>query len=139
MKLGEKLKQTLNELEQARIKGLEAQAATELEKVRKERAELEMWINSIRDNFIAQINASRVPYDKIYDYTQKEWIRKAINGSAPHSDLWSKFRQFWNKEGLAPIIEEEHDGLGVESWINITLTILPPRPRNFATGGAYEG
>lgn len=139
MKLGEKLKQTLDELEQARIKGLEAQAAADMEAIRRTRAELEDWIEHTRVELVAQIERGKVPLKKVTDYSRKEWLRSASKGHASNHDLWSKFRNFWIKEGLEPVLEEAHDGMGMESWINLTVKVLPSRPRNFASGGAYEG
>lgn len=139
MKLGEKLKQTLDELEQARIKGLEAQAAADMEAIRRTRAELEDWIEHTRVELVAQIERGKVPLKKVTDYNRKEWLRSASKGHASNHDLWSKFRNFWIKEGLEPVLEEAHDGIGIDAWINLTVKVLPAKPRNFASGGAYEG
>lgn len=139
VKLGDKLKQTLEELEQARIKGIEAQAAADMEAIRRTRAELEDWLEHTRLEFVSQIERGKVPLKKVKDYGRQEWLRSANKGHASNHDLWSKFRNFWIKEGLEPFLEEAHDGMGQESWINITVKVLPPRPRNFASGGAYEG
>jgi hypothetical protein len=139
MKLGDKLKKTLEELEQARIKGLEAQAAADMEAIRRVRADLEDWLDHTRTHLVSQIEAGKVPLKKVTDYTRQQWLRDANKGVASNHDLWSKFRQFWISEGLEPVLEEAHDGMGRESWINLTVKVLPARPRNFASGGAYEG
>lgn len=138
-KLGDKLKKTLNELEQAKIKGLEAQAAADMEAVRRSRADVEDWLEHVKSELVTQINLGRVPLKKVKDYTRQCWLREANKGHAANFDLWSKFRQFWVLEGLEPVLEEGHDGVGVESWINLTVKILPPKARNFSTGGSYEG
>jgi len=139
MKLGEKLKKTLDELEQARIKGIEAQAAADMEAVRRARSDVEDWLEHTKVELVTQIEKGRVPLIKVTDYSRQNWLRDAKKGHASNYDLWTKFRNFWVKEGLEPSIEEAHDGMGIESWINLTVRVLPARPRNFASGGAYEG
>lgn len=138
-KLGDKLKKTLNELEQAKIKGIEAQAEADMEAVRRTRADVEDWLEHVKNELVAQINLGRVPLKKVKDYNRRVWLQEAKKGHAANFDLWSKFRQFWVSEGLEPVIHEAHDGMGIESWINLTVEILPPRARNFSSGGAHEG
>lgn len=128
-KLSEKLKKTLEELEQARVKGIEAQAAADMEAIRRARADLEDWLEHVRVKLISQIDRGRVPLKKVRDYNRQDWLRSANKGHATNHDLWTKFRAFWVKEGLEPVLEEAHDGVGVESWINLTVKLLPPRPR----------
>lgn len=139
MKLGEKLKQTLDELEQAKINGLEAQASADMEAVRRARADVEDWLEHVRVDLVAQIERGRVPLKKVTDYNRQCWLREANKGHAANFDLWSKFRQFWVGEGLEPVLEEAHDGIGIDAWINLTVKVLPAKARNFSTGGAYEG
>lgn len=131
-KLGDKLKQTLNELEQARIKGIEAQAAANMEAIRRARADVEDWLDHTRTHLVSQIEAGKVPLKKVTDYTRRQWLLDANKGVASNHDLWSKFRQFWISEGLEPVLEEAHDGMGMESWVNLSVKVLPARPRSFA-------
>lgn len=139
MKLSEKLKKTLDELEQARINGLEAQAAADMEAIRRIRTDLEDWLEHTRVELVAQIERGRVPLKKVKDYGRQDWLRAANKGHASNHDLWSKFRQFWASEGLEPSLEEGHDGGGMESWINLTVKVLPARPRNSVDLGVYNG
>ncbi len=141
MKLGDKLKQTLEELERAKISSLEAQAAAELEKVRRERAALAEWLENIRLDFIDQINASKVPLKKVKNYERETWLKKAISHKAEHQDLWKTFTNFWALEGLDVAVLDGHDGMGTDSWVNLTLKVMPPRPRSAAVNdiGVYNG
>lgn len=139
MKLGDKLKKTVEELERARITGIEAQATADMEAVRRARADVEDWLEHVKNDLVSQINRGRVPLKKVTDYNRQIWLREAHKGHASNLDVWSKFRQFWITEGLEPVLEEAHDGVGVDAWINLTVKVLPPRPRNFSTGGVYEG
>lgn len=136
MKLGEKLKKTLGELEQAKIKGLEAQAAADMEAVRRARADVEDWLEHVKNDLVSQINLGRVPLKRVTDYNRQIWLREANKGHSSNFDLWSKFRQFWVTEGLEPVIEEAHDGIGMDSWINLTVKVLPARPRTVDTFSA---
>ncbi len=130
-KLGDILKNTLEDLERARIKGLEAQAAADMDAIRRVRADVEDWLEHVRTHLVSQINAGKVPLKKVSNFSRQQWLRDATKGTAANHDLWSKFRQFWVSEGLEPAIEEAHDGVGMESWINLTVKVLPAKPRNF--------
>jgi hypothetical protein len=55
---------------------------------------------------------------------------KIIAGKAEHQDLWSLFSKYWHSEGLDAAVLDGHDGVGQESWINLTLRIMPARPRS---------
>lgn len=135
MKLGEKLKQTLTEIERARIEGIEAQHNADMTKIRREREEIQSYLNGTRDSIVGQINSEKVPLVKVKDYNRQNWLRKAIQGNSEHQDLWNEFRQFWRGEGLEPKLVEAHDGMGMESWINITVEVLPERYRGVENFG----
>jgi transcriptional accessory protein Tex/SPT6 len=139
MLLGEKLKKTLKELERAKIFSLDEQAAADMKKIRQERADTELWLDQIKQNLIDQIEKDQIPLEKIKDHHWQSWLNQAKNGKAANSDLWNKFKQFWNKEGLEPVLEEAHDGMGMQSWINLTVKILPPRARGDEDIGVYNG
>ena len=136
MKLGEKLKQTLDELERAKINGIEAQHRADMEKIRKARADTKDWLDFIRETFVNQIEAGKVPLKKIENFDRESWLKKAVQGKAENQDLWNDFRQYWRSEGLEPEINEAHDGMGMKSWINFTVKVLPERPRSVSTTGA---
>ncbi len=132
MKLGDKLKNTLDELERAKIEGIEAQHNADMAKIRREREEIQKFLNGTRDSIVDQINSEKVPLVKVKNYGRQDWLRKATQGKAEHQDMWKDFRQFWANEGLEPVITEAHDGMGMESWVNLTVKVLPPRPRNLS-------
>jgi hypothetical protein len=126
MTLGEKLKATFAELEQAQIKGAEAQHNADMEKIRKERKDIEDKLDKMRDLFVEQIEAGKVPLKKIKNMEWKDWVKAASrSGKASHQDLWNEFTNFWAKEGLSIRINDAHDGGGMEDWINVTLVLLP--------------
>lgn len=130
MKLAEILQNTLSDLEVARVKGIEAQHAADMEKIRKERNDITDWLNHVGEKMKGHILAGKVPLHKIDDYNRQAWVREAFSGKAKHIDLWKKFVNDWTREGLEPVMHEAHDGVGIHSWINLTVKILPKRPRN---------
>jgi hypothetical protein len=130
MKLGEKLKLILDEMNRAKVEGLLAQHNADMEKIRKERTDIEDWIKHVTEKMVSQINAGKVPLVVLKNYDRQQWVRKAKLSNAEHQDIWNDFRQFWHSEGLDPIISEDHDGMGMESWINITVKVLPNKPRS---------
>lgn len=131
MKLGEKLKQTIIELEQAKIAGLEAQAAADMEKIRRERADTKDWLEHTKQKIVSQIESGKVPLVKVEDYDRKQWIHDAVIGKAANQDLWNNFSQYFKSEGLSINCKDGHDGMGMKDWINITVKVLPERPRGF--------
>lgn len=138
MKLGDKLKQTLEELERARVNGIEAQAAANMEQIRRERDAIAEWLENIRLDFIEEINANKVPLKKIKAHERRVWLEKAIAGKAEHQDLWTMFTKFWASEGLDVAVLNAHDGVGQESWINLTLMILPAKHRSITNADHWH-
>jgi hypothetical protein len=125
MKLGDILKNTLKELAIAQLKTATAQCRADLENIRKERKETERWIQEIRISLILQIESSKVPAKKINHYDKQKWLELVEKGNAANQDIWEGFVRFWNAEGLEVIINECHDGVGMESWKSITVKPLP--------------
>ena len=142
--LGQKLAATIDELEKAKIEGLEKQANADREKIRKERLSL----TRLKDDTIATLTSSieegKVPLIKIKDYDQKKWVQDAVKSKAAHQDIWDELTAWARKNALYIKIEDAHDGVGIESWIN--LTVVPVRPGTRSAGlkddlgiGDYRG
>ena len=124
-RLGDKLAKTIDELEAAKIKALADKAAADLAKVRKERQELFNFVDDFRQYLIDAIVAEKVPAKKVSNYNRQQWIRDAVKGNAAHQDIWNSLRDWAREQRIAVIAREEHDGMGMESWI--TLTVEPVR------------
>jgi hypothetical protein len=120
--LGEKLAKTIDELEAAKIKELEANAAADLAKVRKERQELFNFVDDFRQYLIDTIVAEKVPARKVSDYDRQRWVRDAVKGSAKHQDIWNGLRDWAREQRLVIVAREGHDGM------SIALTAEPVRP-----------
>lgn len=121
MTLGNKLKKTLHELEVARIKGINAQHDADLEAIRKEREEIFHFLSSIQESFINKIDTEKVPLKKIDSWDKQKWVDMADKGCAKHQDLWNNFIEFWKSEDLKVKITHAHDGVGVKSWLEMTV------------------
>ncbi len=142
--LGQKLAATLDELEKAKIKGLEQQANADREKIRQERIKL----SRLKDDTIVTLTASivegKVPLIKIKDYDRKKWVQDAVKGKAAHQDIWDELARWARENALHIRVEDAHDGVGIESWIN--LSVVPVRPGTRSAGlkdelgvGEYRG
>lgn len=124
-RLGDKLAKTIDELEAAKIKALNEKAAADLAKVRRERQELFNFVDDFRQYLIDVIVAEKVPAKKVTNYDRQRWIRDAVKGNAAHQDIWNSLRDWAREQRMTVIAREEHDGMGMESWI--TLTAEPVR------------
>lgn len=129
MKLGEKLAKTVDELEAAKIKALEEKAAADLAKIRKERQELFNFVDDFRQYLIDTITAEKVPAKKVTNYDCQRWIREAVKGTAAHQDIWNGLRAWAREQALVIIAREDHDGMGMDSWITLTADAVRPGTR----------
>lgn len=129
MKLGEKLAKTVDELEAAKIKALEEKAAADLAKIRKERQELFNFVDDFRQYLIDTITAEKVPAKKVTNYDRQRWIREAVKGTAAHQDIWNGLRNWAREQALVIIAREDHDGMGMDSWITLTADAVRPGTR----------
>jgi hypothetical protein len=119
--LGDKLKKTLDELEEARLKTLEEKANADMAKVRKEKAKKERLVSRIQNRIVSAIEAGKVPLVKIEAHDEKEWIRKAEKGQAEYQDLWSQLIRDFGEEKLRLVVSEGHDGMGMKDWLNVSV------------------
>ena len=119
-KLGNKLAATVAALEAANINKLDAQAAADLDAVRKEREELKQFVDGFRHYLIDTITAEKVPAKKIKDYHRMSWIRNAMKGTAAHKDIWNDLRNWAREQALDIVASEDHDGMGMANWITLT-------------------
>lgn len=119
--LGDQLKDILEELEAAKIKSLEEKANADREKIRKRRLEVYNFLNDFYGYVVKSIMQGRVPLKKVKDYDMQQWIRNARDGKAEHQDIWNEQQKRLSLNKLAYVIEEAHDGMGMESWINLSV------------------
>lgn len=119
--LSVKLRTTIKNIEEARINGLAAQAAAETAKIEREKRELQSYLDLTKSNIVDQIEMGKVPLVVIKDYTKQRMWRDAQAQKAPHQHMWNSFFGFFASEDLAVKLVDDHDGVGMESWINLTV------------------
>ena len=120
--LGILLSQTLNELEQAKIRELEARANVDREKIRSDRAELTEFVNKIAYQITESVAAGKVPKIKISTYDQYTWVSNANNprwGRVEHRDIWDGLVIWAKRHDLSITVTDEWESGGGKSWINI--------------------
>jgi hypothetical protein len=120
--LGSLLSQTLNELEQAKIKGLAEQANADLEKIRKERDKLTVFVNKIIDKITESVTAGKVPMIKVTDYDGYTWLKTARNSAvkAAHQDIWDSLVSWGKDNDLSITVTDDWDSCGTNSWVNVS-------------------
>lgn len=119
--LSVKLADTLRLMEEARINGIAAQAAAERAKIEEERRELTSRLETIRAKIVSDIEIGKVPLYHINNYHEQTAWREAQAQKAKHQVIWNRFFSFFETQDLAVKLIDEHDGMGMESWINITV------------------
>jgi len=127
MALGDKLASTIKELEEANIKSAAAQASADVNALRLNKDKRDKFLQKIFDDICRTIKAGKVPHVLVTDYTDQAWLRKAKNGKADFQSLWMDFITQLGKEKLAVEMNEEHDGVGIKSWVAITVKPLPQK------------
>jgi hypothetical protein len=119
--LGDKLQATLTELEDAKIKGAQARADADLEKIRKNKQRCQTLVDGITSKIVTSIMEGKVPYIKITAYDDEKWIKAANNGKAEFQSLWKDMCSELGQENLEVVVRHAHDGVGMKSWIVITV------------------
>lgn len=129
--LSNKLTETIKLMEDAHISSIAAKAAADRAKIEAERDALQSHLNNTRDDLIRQIEAGKVPLVVIKDYNkQREW-NDAKAQKAKHQVLWNSFFGYFETEDLVITITPDHDGSGMESWLNISVE---PRIKKYYRG-----
>lgn len=134
MKLSEKLKQTIDVLEQAKITDLEEQNQADLEKIRRDRERRKNRLDDAKNKIVDQIESGKVPVVPVIQQNDQDWLLSAVKGQAPHQDLWSDFRRYFQGEGLELFHDIVTDNEGMTKYINLSVRILPSKYRPMSSG-----
>ena len=89
----------------------------------KDRKRAENLIEGAKSSIIEGVEAGLIPRFKVSDYGDQKWVRAAQKGQAENIDVWNGFEAWACDNGLKIIAREEHDGVGMHSWI--TLAVEP--------------
>ena len=126
---GEKLAETIDALELAKINSKRAQANADMEKIRIQRERRSEYLDKLEQYFYETIEAGKVPYKKETNYTHESWIKAARDGKASNQDLWDQFSKRLATQKLRAVVKEQDDGMGMKSWITITVDPIRPGTR----------
>ena len=135
--LGSKLAATLDELESDKIKSVADKENADLEKIRKERAALEVLRDETINQITNSIESGKVPRIVVKSYEKRQWILDAVKGNAAHQAVWENLKSWARTNALVIRVIEEHDGGGMESWISITVDPVRPGTRD-SRGHSWE-
>ncbi len=137
--LFEKLKETHDFLADAKIKSQAEKEQAELEKLKKEKQELEKFVNSLRTEFIEKIENGKIPSIKIKNHDRIRWIKDAAVNRAKFCSVWDEMIKFFKNERLRVTIKDEHDGVGVDSWIVLEVELITSGYRGIEPSSATHG
>jgi len=121
MSLGNKLSNTLKELEAAKISKAQAREAEQKMKILEERQALEALVLRAQNHIATKIEGGLVPHFKIENYDHQKWVKNAISGKGAHMDIWNHFMIWADEQELVVNAFDDHDGVGMRSWISLTV------------------
>ena len=52
-----------------------------------------------------------------------------MKGKAAHQDIWDGLRNWAREQALIVVAHEDHDGMGMDSWITLTADAVRPGTR----------
>lgn len=119
--LGQKLKKINDDLESAKIKSAQEKANADFAKLEKERNRYQQLVNEIERHIVEKINNGKYPFIKIENYELTLWVREARKNTAKFQNIWDLFIKRINDNSLSVMVREAHDGVGVNSWLEITV------------------
>lgn len=126
--LGEQLKATLDAIKAKEINQVQRENAKRQSKIERDRLGRKRLIEDLTTSIGSDIAHNKVPSIKVKNYDHQEWLRR-VNGLGPRSvtrllpdyDLWFEFISVMHDEGLNVRLVEDHDGVGMNSWINVIV------------------
>lgn len=142
--LGQKLLETINrDKADAAAAALRKAERADAQLVAKNAARVAV-LNKFMLQVAAEIPKGKVPETKIKDYDMQQWLRTA---KKDHNMI--VFEAKLRNAGLELVLREEHDGMGMESWIVMTVkpaadvvesnpvVMFPPPPKPLPNHGVY--
>jgi hypothetical protein len=100
MSLGDKLKVTIDELDNAKV----SQHGSDLTEIRRRKKSRQEWVTATYDNIVQDIEGNKVPKIRVTIDEDQAWIKKATQGKAPFQDVWNEFQATLGKEKLAVVV-----------------------------------
>ncbi|MFG6082214.1 hypothetical protein ACEUZ9_002858 [Paracoccus litorisediminis] len=126
MTLGKKLAQTLEEARLTGIRADELRNAQQLEKIRKQREEHAGLIDTIKGEVTLAVEKGLVPKVQVRNYDRQGWLRSWQKGKGANQDLFDGLLAWAAENEIRLIFNEDHDGIGMESWITVRVEPVEP-------------
>ena len=122
--LYEKLKETQDFLEDAKIKSLKEKEEAELDKLKKEKQDIEKFVSGLQSKIIEKIENGKIPTVKIDNYDRIKWIKDAQENKAKFSSIWNNMVLYFKSERLQVKVTDDHDGMGMKIWIVVSVDLV---------------
>lgn len=126
MTLGTQLKSNIERIRIEAEEAAERARKAEEAKLAKERSSKVHLVERIKNQFILDIEEGNIPKVTVKNYNDQSWIKSSAGmktyGSrdSTNSDVWHDFAMWAASEGMTIKIIDDHDGVGIESWIVIS-------------------
>ena len=123
--LGEQLKANQEAIKARENSKLYRKSIDETIKREKERSSIKYLLETIMNGIVGDLARGKVPAVNVKDYNNQEWLRAAASNCPVHdNDLWQEFKTTLRNEELDLQLLDEHDGVGISSWIVVTVKAL---------------
>ena len=124
MNYGKILTKIINDAEKAKVKSVNASIEKQNRALLKERIKFERLIADLECDIMYDIKIGNIPQINVKDYTLQTLVKDALAGISRYQDLWTRFTENLKVYGLVLKITYEHDGMGIESWLVISVNPL---------------
>lgn len=129
MSLGNKLQKIINDEAAAKAKA----EADKVEAQRRRDEKARRAQQNIVDRFIEHVNEKiaqgRVPRFKVENFVLQQWVKQCTSrGCDPEGyDIWLQAAKWAFSEGLEVKVVDEHDGMGMKSWVSLVVQPMEER------------
>lgn len=118
--LGERLHAARRLREEANARDEARRLRIEERKLEEQRRGVRNLIFGLNSKLVEAIEHGHEPVRKISKWEHQTWLREAAKGKAPHNQIiWDDWVSELEEEELRIVLEEDHDGMGMQSWINV--------------------
>ena len=124
MNYGEKLKKTIQQSETTKLNAVNTQVEQQNRAALKERIKIERLITDLECDILYAIEIGSIPQIKVTDYSRRSLIDDSLSGKSKFQELWNQFTMRLQSVGLDLQVKYEHDGMGMESWLVISVDPL---------------
>lgn len=124
MDYGEKLKKIIQNAEASKIDAECAQIEKRNRAALKERMKIERLVADLNCDIMYAIERGTIPNIDVKNYALQDLVKDALTGNSKYQDVWNQFTKNLQASGLKIKITHAHDGMGMESWLIISVDPL---------------